>query len=147
MGRRGHQKADSLTSKGVCAVGFLGGVYGFRNSVSSLGDWEDILIKGREWTVCYDADARTKPQVLAAMKRVANFLKYKGAKKVYYLIVPGEVNGKKVKGVDDYFAAGGTLDELKAAREGTPPKIDTSDDAFSDSILAETIADDLMTDG
>jgi hypothetical protein len=81
------------------------------------------------------------------MKRVANFLKYKGAKKVYYLIVPGEVNGKKVKGVDDYFAAGGTLDELKAAREGTPPKIDTSDDAFSDSILAETIADDLMTDG
>jgi phage/plasmid-associated DNA primase len=80
------------------------------------------------------------------MKRVANFLKYKGAKKVYYSIVPGEVNGTEVKGVDDYFAAGGTLDELKAAREGTPPKIDTSDDAFSDSILAETIADELMTD-
>jgi hypothetical protein len=35
---------------------------------------------------------------------------------------------------------------VKAAREGTPPKINTSNDAFSDSILSETIADDLMTD-
>jgi P4 family phage/plasmid primase-like protien len=142
----GIKKADSLTSKGVCAVGFLGGVYGFRNSARSLGDWEDILIKGREWTVCYDADARTKPQVLAAMKRVANFLKYKGAKKVYYLIVPGEVNGMKVKGVDDYFAVGGTLEELKGVRTTEAPHPDFREDTFSDARLAETIADDVLVD-
>jgi hypothetical protein len=91
----------------------------------------------------YGWGTRTRRYALAAMKRMANFLKYKQAKKVNYLIVPGEVNGKNVKGVDDYFAAGGTLAELKAARTTKPPNPDFSEDTFSDARLAETVADDV----
>ena len=66
--------------------------------------------------------------------------------KVWYLIVPFEVNGKPVKGADDFLAAGGTLDELRAARTTTEPRVDFTDDRFSDARLAETIADDVLAD-
>jgi hypothetical protein len=42
------------------------------------------------------------------MIRFGRWLKSRGAQKVYYLIVPAEVNDVPVKGVDDFFAAGGT---------------------------------------
>jgi putative DNA primase/helicase len=74
------------------------------------------------------------------------WLKSKGVKKVWYLIVPAEVNGVAVKGVDDYFAAGGTPEELKAARTTTEPNPDIAGDTYTDARLAETIADDVLAD-
>jgi P4 family phage/plasmid primase-like protien len=141
----GIKKADSLTSRGLCVVA-LTGVFNWRSQYGSLGDWEDIPLKGREVTICFDADARTNPNVLRAMIRLGNWLKSKGVKQVRYLVVPEEVHSKKVKGADDFFAAGGTLEELKAARTTRQPNVDTSDDTFTDARLAETIADDVLAD-
>ena len=142
----GVKKADALTSLGVCVIA-LAGVWNWRNHLRTLGDWEDVPLRGRTITVCYDADAREKPQVLNAMKRLRQWLVYKGAKKVWFLIVPSEANGKEIKGADDYLVAGGTLAELKTGRETKVPTApDFADDTFSDAALAQTIADDVLGD-
>jgi P4 family phage/plasmid primase-like protien len=140
----GIKKADSLTSRGLC-VAALTGVFNWRSTLGTLGDWEDIPLKGRSVTICFDADARTNPNVLRAMTRLGNWLKSKGVNKIGYLIVPAETRGKTVKGADDFFAAGGTLEELKATATPAPPP-ETGDDTFSDARLAETIADEVLTD-
>ena len=142
----GIKKADSLTSRGLCVIA-LTGVFNWRSRLGTLGDWEDVPLKGRVVTICFDADARTNPNVLNAMIRLGNWLKHsKGAKTINYLIVPGEVNGKKVKGVDDFFAAGGTINELRAAATTTQPNPHLARDTFTDARLAETIADDVLQD-
>jgi hypothetical protein len=141
----GIKKGDSLTSRGICAIS-LTGVFNWRSQLGTLGDWEDVALKGRDATICFDSDAHTNPNVLRAMVRFGRWLKSKDAKKVWYLIVPAEVHGQPVKGVDDFFAAGGTLEELKAARTTTEPNPDVADDTFTDARLAETIADDVLAD-
>jgi hypothetical protein len=141
----GIKKGDSLTSQGLCASS-LTGVFNWRSTLGTLGDWEDVPLKGRVVTICFDADARTKPNVSRAMIRLGRWLKSKAVKKIWYLIVPAEVNGKPVKGVDDFFAGGGTLEALKAARTTKAPNPDVTDDTFSDARLAETIADDVLAD-
>ena len=50
------------------------------------------------------------------------------------------------EGADDYFAAGGTLDLLFACATFTEPDTESADDTFSDSRLAETIADEVLLD-
>lgn len=139
----GIKKADALTSRGACVVA-LTGVFNWRSRLGTLGDWEDVSLKGRQVVVCFDADARTNMNVLRAMVRLGRWLKSKGAGRVLYLIVPGEVNGTKVKGVDDYLAAGGTLDELFTASTTTEPSVPTADDTFTDARMAETVADDVL---
>jgi P4 family phage/plasmid primase-like protien len=141
----GVKKSDALTSRGICAIS-LTGVFNWRSQLGTLGDWEDVILKGRSVVICFDADARTNPNVLRAMIRFGRWLKSKGASKVWYLVVPAEIHGKPVKGVDDFFAAGGTLDELKAARTTTEPNPDVADDTFTDARLAETISDDMLAD-
>jgi P4 family phage/plasmid primase-like protien len=141
----GIKKGDSLTSQGVC-VATLTGVFNWRNRLATLGDWEDVLIKGRVVTVNFDHDALTNPNVLNAMHRCVNWLKHKGALKVYYLVTPGEYRGVKTKGADDYFAAGGTLEELVSHRTTIAPSILNATDTFSDARLAETIADEVLVD-
>jgi putative DNA primase/helicase len=141
----GVKKADALTSREVCTIA-VNGVYSWRSTHGTLGDWEDVMIKDRDITICFDSDARTNPNVLRAMIRFGRWLQSKGAQRVWYLIVPAEVNGKIVKGVDDYFAAGGSLVELKAARTNRPPNPDIASDTFTDARLAETIADDVLAD-
>jgi hypothetical protein len=141
----GIKKGDALTTRGVCVIS-LTGVYNWRSHLGTLGDWEDVLIKGVTWTVCFDSDARLNRNVLRAMVRCGRWLKSRGAYRIYYLIVPAEVNGVAVKGVDDFLAAGGTLEELRAARTTTVPVIGSTDDTYSDARLAETIADDVLAD-
>src|SRR5450755_422333 len=48
----GVKKADSLTSRGLCVVA-LTGVFNWRHNLGTLGDWEDVPIKGREVTICF----------------------------------------------------------------------------------------------
>jgi putative DNA primase/helicase len=140
----GVKKADSLTSHGLCVVA-LTGVFNWRSNLASLGDWEDIPIKGREVTVCFDSDATTNPNVLRAMARLGRWLRdAKRAKKVYYLITPSEVHGTATKGADDFLAAGGTLADLMEARQGRPPNPDLSPDTYSDARLAETVSDEVL---
>lgn len=139
----GVKKADSLTSRGICAIA-LAGVFNWRNSHATLGDWEDVRLKGREVTICFDADAITKPAVQAAMTRLGAWLRHKGASKVWYLVVPPGVNGVSTKGVDDFFAAGGTVPELERAYATKPPRTVSTADTFTDARLAETMATEVL---
>lgn len=141
----GLKKGDSLTSRGCCVV-TLTGVFNWRSKLATLGDWEDVPLKGRIVVICFDADARTNMNVARAMVRLGRWFKSKGVKRVQYLIVPSEVQGTQTKGVDDYFAAGGTLEMLEAGLTTTEPDAEAADDTFSDSRLAETIADEVFTD-
>lgn len=136
-------KADSLTSRGLC-VAAIDGVFNWRSRHGTLGDWEDIPLKGRRVVICFDSDARTNPNVARAMVRLGRWLKSKGVKRVVYLIVPAEVDGTAVKGVDDFLVAGGTLDQLREASSTREPNPELKTDTFTDARLAETIADDLL---
>jgi putative DNA primase/helicase len=77
--------------------------------------------------------------VLSAMVRLGRWLETRRAENVYYLIVPEEVNGIPVKGVDDYFHAGGTLPGLRDVATLEVPSDNTRDAAFSDAVLVETL--------
>jgi len=102
----GIKKGDSFTSWGLCVIS-LTGVFNWRTKSRTVGDWEDVLIKGREIVICFDADTLTNKMIKNSMIRVAAWLRSRAAKKVSYVVAPREVNGMQTKGVDDYFAAGG----------------------------------------
>ena len=142
----GMKKADSLASRG-CAVIGLTGVWNWRQDQQTLAEWEDVPLKGRIVTVCFDADALTNPQVRHAMNRLVGWLRKRvgTAGKVYYLAVPAMVGETPVKGVDDFFAAGGTPEVLRAAASERPPLQAVSADAsFTDAFLTDTVASEAL---
>jgi putative DNA primase/helicase len=139
----GVKKADALTSRG-CVTVALAGVYNWRNTNATLGDWEDVQLRKREVVICFDADAITKPHVAAAMSRLGKWLRHKGAAKVWYLVVPAMVGGSAVKGVDDYLAAGGSMKDLEQALVSSPPKITDTEDRWTDARLAEVLATEAL---
>lgn len=134
----GVKKGDCLSSRGKAVI-TLTGVFNWRSKLGTLGDWEDIPLKGRTVVVCFDADARDKRSVMLAMRRLGKWLESKGASDVRYLIVPPEVNGTAVKGVDDYFCAGGTLEDLGSHALKELPTDGAKDASFSDAVLTDTL--------
>jgi|GEM_PF-4640681 len=105
----GAKKADAAASRGLCAIN-LNGVYGFRDKNTALPDWEFVALKGRPVFIAYDSDVTTKAQVTAAMRRLHGLLQTYGAI-VKVICLPEEENGAKT-GLDDFFARGGTVEEL-----------------------------------
>src|SRR5262245_59953288 len=116
----GPRKADSAVSQGLCCVAVLG-VWNWRGEnesggLTALADWESIALKGsdgpRKVYITFDSDIIEKKSVYAAMKRLKPFLELRGADvKIVYL--PTGEGGAKV-GLDDFFSAGHTVDELLA---------------------------------
>lgn len=139
----GVKKADALASKGLAVVS-LSGVFNWRSRYGTLGDWEDIPLKGRTIVICFDADARHNRQVTGAMRRLGMWLESKGAADIRYLIVPEDVDGTAVKGVDDYFHAGGTLEGLRDAATTEMPSDNSRDAAFSDAVLTDTVCSEAL---
>lgn len=145
----GVKKADCLTShlqggpKDGPMVVAIPGVYNWRTRTQALGDWEDIVLRGREIFICFDADARRNRMVAEAMRRFGNWLRSKGAAKVTYVLPPAEVNGREVKGVDDFVAAGGELSAMEYMKRPPDPSLDN---AFSDRALAERAANEMFRD-
>ena len=139
----GIKKADSITSRGGVAIA-ISGVWNWRGSLGTLGEWEDILLRGREVIVCFDSDTNTNRQIALAMKRFGRWLYSKGARPTY-VITPALPDNPKA-GADDWFVAtGGSLDDLR--RVGyvpSPPDVDQSDGEFSDIILGQTLCDDVL---
>ena len=134
----GVKKADSLTSRGEVTIA-LTGVYNWRNTHGTLGDWEDVALRGREIVLCFDADATSKPAVAEAMGRLGKWLKHKGAAKVWYLVCPGPQ-----KGVDDFLAAGGTMLQLEQGFSSKAPDVANLDDRFTDARLADVLAVEVL---
>ncbi len=111
----GIRKGDSAISQGLCCV-VLAGVWNWRGKNASGGkvalpDFESIPLNGRDAIIAFDSDAATNPAIAYSMQRLAAFLKRRDAK-VQYLYLPAAADGSKV-GLDDFFAAGGTVDDLQ----------------------------------
>lgn len=137
----GVKKGDCLTSHGQCVV-TLSGVFNWRNGHGTLGDWEDIPLRGRTVIIAFDADAKSNRNVARAMRRLGAWLRSKGAK-VLYVVCP-ELEDSPKTGVDDFLAAGGTVEQLLAVAKTTPPDPGTGDASFTDSRLAERVADERL---
>jgi hypothetical protein len=111
----GAKKADSAASRGLCAIN-LNGVWGFKSKDAALPDWQEIPLRGRVVFIAYDSDINEKWGVEAATRRLHALLVSLGAVvKVIYL-PDGPKDGRTGKaaktGLDDYFAQGGTVEQL-----------------------------------
>ena len=112
----GSRKADSAVSLGLCCITLMG-VWNWRGTnelggKTALSDWELVALSERDVYVVFDSDVMTKLEVHGSLARLKAFLEVRGAKvKIIYL--PSGNDGTKV-GLDDYFAAGHTVDELLA---------------------------------
>ena len=111
----GIKKGDALVTHGLCAVALIG-VWNWRGKnehggKTVLAQWEQIALNDRRPVyVVFDSDVMTKKEVHAALVRLTAWLEHKGAKvKVIYL--PDADDGAK-QGVDDYLAAGHSVDDL-----------------------------------
>ena len=101
----GELKTESATVHDPKTVTIgLGGVSSWRDRYDGgeesrpLVDFDEIKLDGREVRLCFDSDLH-KPQVLAALKGLAEFLQSKGAR-VLIEVLPHDLNGDRL-GVDD----------------------------------------------
>ncbi len=84
-------------------------------------EWETVPLNGRKVYIAFDSDLMEKSQVRGALARLSFFLKSKGAE-VLFIFLPSS-EGSKV-GLDDFFAAGGTIVQLlKHANDDTAASI------------------------
>lgn len=141
----GVKKADALTTAGVCVIA-LAGVFNWRSSLGTLGDWEDVALRGRDVVICYDSDAATNRNVAAAMVRLRRWLLAQGARVVRFVVTPAVPGLGAKTGVDDFLGHGGTVAELLAAATTQAPDPDAGDDSLSDSRLAEQVAELSLVD-
>lgn len=139
----GVKKADALTSRGCCTIA-LSGVFNWRSRLGTLGDWEDIPLKVRTVVLCFDADALTNRNVANAMGRLGKWLKSKGAARVCYIVTPHRCGGTETKGVDDFLAAGGTIEQLHAVLTDVPPQHLTPKIEVNDTFAAADLADEVL---
>lgn len=112
----GIKKGDALVSRGLCAVALVG-VWNWRGTNAkggkvALPEWEDVALNSRRVHVVFDSDVMTKPEARAALSRLKAFLESRGAE-VALIYLPATEDGGK-QGVDDYLAAGRSMDELLA---------------------------------
>jgi len=128
----GIKKADAAVSAGLCCVAQLG-VTAFRGTNEhggkvALADWESVALNGRQVYIAFDSDVMLKRSVHQNLVRLGALLTRRGAKVAYVYLPPGE-SGAKV-GIDDYFAAGGTVDDLvlRARSEPVEPELPGMDD-------------------
>jgi len=75
----GVKKADSLVSRGQCAVA-LQGVWCWQKGGVPLKDWEDVRLWGRSVCVIFDSDVTTNPKVRTALEGLVGFLRGRGAR-------------------------------------------------------------------
>ena len=116
----GAKKADALSSafRDAIAVLNMNGVTGWRATNAVGGkvaspDMQDIAFNGREIVVCPDGDYKTKPSVQKAISNLVHYLEARwDVGSVWLCSLPQDPTGDKL-GVDDFFAQGGTVAELR----------------------------------
>ena len=112
----GIRKADAAASLDLCCIALLG-VWNFRGSnesggTTALADWESIAVNGRLIYIVFDSDVMTKISVYQALARLKAFLESRHAD-IRLIYLPAGPGGAKV-GLDDFFAAKHTVDDLLA---------------------------------
>jgi Protein of unknown function (DUF3631)/Domain of unknown function (DUF3854) len=140
----GSVKADAAVSAGLPCVA-LHGVYGWKaknefGGTTVLAELEYLHLKHRRVFLTFDSDILLKPQVHDALSKFHGVLVHRGAD-VGVVILPPDGQGTKC-GVDDYFARGGTVDDLvtRHVQKGLPrpPTIEVEADE-EPPILDETM--------
>ncbi|MCC7360536.1 MAG: DUF3854 domain-containing protein [Anaerolineales bacterium] len=119
----GQKKADALASRGLCAIALLG-VWNFKGKnefggVTILSDFDLIAFNGRQVRIVFDSDVMLKPSVRLALNRLQALLERRKAV-VTAVYLPNGEDGHKL-GVDDYFVAGKTVNDLESLIEGPRP--------------------------
>jgi len=118
----GPLKADAAVSAGACCVAVLG-VHSFARQTDVLADWANIVLQDRDVYLAFDSDAATKAAVRRALRDFRGFLTHRHAR-VHIVNIPATADGGK-QGIDDYLAAGGTLQALTdGATDELPPPPD-----------------------
>lgn len=112
----GARKADAAVSIGLCCIALLG-VWNFRGTnafggKTALADWESIALTHRDAYIVFDSDVMQKPEVHDALTRLKAFLDSRGARTLLVYLPAGEGGAKT--GLDDFLAAGKTVDDLLA---------------------------------
>ena len=112
----GARKADAGVSHGLCCIALLG-VWNWRGrnadgGMTALADWESIHLKGRLVYIAFDSDVMLKLSVHAALVRLKAFLEGRGSEVRTIYLPPAEGGAKQ--GLDDFFAAGHTVEDLLA---------------------------------
>jgi hypothetical protein len=106
----GLKKGDALTSRGILAVAITG-VWNWLTDGKPISDMLDIPVKGRRVNICFDSDMLYNPSVQDAARRLAEHLIERGAE-IFITYLHNKPDGSKM-GADDFFAAGGTVAQLK----------------------------------
>src|SRR5215217_7058387 len=128
----GDKKADALASVGECCIA-LQGVQCWR----VLEDWEEVKLYGREAVIAFDADVMVNPNVQKALRRLAAFLRERGAL-VKYFLWPERYRGTNT-GIDDYLANGGGILELKGWVRDQPDEESVPVGTLLADVSAETV--------
>ncbi len=113
----GEKKAACGTMLGVPTLG-LGGVWNFTSSAAGqelIPDLEQFVWLGRNVVICFDSDVRYKPEVNAALNRLAAILTNRGAIVAVVYVPAADKDAKQ--GLDDYLAGHENSDKLEAYRE------------------------------
>jgi hypothetical protein len=108
----GVRKGDALASRGRCAISLIG-VWAFRpkQSREMLPCFDHIALAGRRVFVAFDSDVMRKPEVAMALERLVGDLEDRGARPLVVYLKDAPSGGKV--GIDDFFAAGGTVAHLE----------------------------------
>lgn len=83
----------------------LGGVYNFMAQAELLPVLDAIAWRGREVYICFDSDAATNPNILAAEARLVDELQRKRGARCYLVRLPQD--GDEKVGIDDFLKAHG----------------------------------------
>jgi len=123
----GIKKVDAILSAGGYPIGLLG-VYNYRGKgedgeTADLPDFDHINLAQRVADICYDSDVMTNPKVKTALDGLTALLRKHGAR-VRHIFLPDADGGGK-QGVDDFLAAGHTIDDVYALASDAP----TNDEA------------------
>ena len=105
----GVKKVDAGFCAGLAIVG-LTGVWNWLKDGAALPDFRDLALKDREVILGFDSDLIIKDGVWKAVRDLGEWLKISRHADVKYCLLPHEGDGKT--GLDDYLAAGHTVEEL-----------------------------------
>lgn len=119
----GVKKADAAALAGLACVS-LPGVWSWRGTnghggKTAVADWHDVALNGRKVVLAFDSDVIRKRAVSRALAELARYLESKGAA-VAYCHLPDDTDKA---GLDDYLAAGHTVDELHRLVRPDPPEV------------------------
>lgn len=111
----GAKKADALSSAFGNAIVAINenGVWGWRSKGKLVEDVKFIVWEGRHVVLAPDGDVRHNKHVYQAIERQAKLLLALGVAEVQICLLPQIKDGPKL-GVDDFLAAGHTIDELQS---------------------------------